>query len=330
MPAAGYAEEDIAINPDHPDRYIVQRGDTLWSIAGKFLSNPWQWPNVWHNNSSIENPNLIFPGDELVFSVVNGTPRLEVGEPSEIRLSPRVRVTPLTEAIPTIPMETIRPFLSRPRVVTSQELQNAPYVLDFAGQHIVGGAGDRIYVRSIRRDDTNAYMVFRPGPSYRDAETGEVIGHEALFVADTRLERPGDPATLGLTQTAEEVRIGDRLLPVEQEKVLTRFVPHTPKANVRAHIISVLGGVFEIGQYQAVALDRGARNGLESGHVLRIFHNGRLSRDGTNKDAPGSMVRLPNEEAGTLMVFRVFDRVSYALVLRASRPLHLADLAVPP
>jgi hypothetical protein len=326
----GTASADhVQLNPDHPDHYTVVRGDTLWDISGRFLSKPWQWPEIWHNNPQIQNPHLIYPGDVIALSYVNGEPRLQVETPSDVRLSPEVRVSPIDRAIPVIPMGAIRQFLSRPRVVSDRELREAPYIVDFVDEHIVGGNGDRIYVRAIEEGTTQAFTVFRPGAPYREPVTGDILGYEAIYVADSQLERAGDPATLLLTRGEREAIIGDRLLPVEQEKIQLHFEPHAPNRPIEAHIIGVLDGVSQIGQYQVVVIDKGIADGIETGHVLDIYQSGRPIRDIVSQ-RPGETVVSPPEHAGTLMIFRPFERVSYALIMKATRAIHVLDLAANP
>jgi hypothetical protein len=322
--------EDLALNPAHPERYTVVRGDTLWDIAGRFLVHPWQWPEIWHNNPGLANPHLIYPGDVLVLAYENGRSYLRVETPSELRLSPEVRVTPTAEAIPVIPMNAIHQFLSKPRVMGHDELAGAPVIADFGGEHIVGGIGDRIYARLPGGGGgRSAFTVFRAGQVYKDAESGEVLGHEAIYVGEAQLEQAGDPAVLLLTRTEREVLVGDRLMPVEQEAIPVNFEPHAPKAPIRGHIISVVDGVSQIGQYQVVVIDRGSSDGLEMGHVLDIYQSGRNADDIVDRRA-GKTLKLPYEKAGLLMVFRSFERVSYALVMHATRNLHVLDLVQSP
>lgn len=319
------------LNPSHPDRYTVAKGDTLWDIASQFLADPWRWPQIWQRNPQIKNPDLIYPGDVIQLIYVKGEPRLILAreEFSERRLSPKIRLIPTEEAISTLPHGAIRPFLTLPKVVGSHELKNAPYVVGFAGEHVMGGAGDSIYARALKSSRTHGYTVFRPGDAYKDAETGEILGHQALFIANTRLQRPGDPATLVLTQTTREVLRGDRLLPIEEEKIELNFFPRAPEQEIRGHIISVLDGISQIGQYQIVIIDRGLKDGLEKGHVLDIFRKGAVIRDGMSKNTAHA-VKLPDEKAGLLMVFRPFERVSYAIIMKATQSLHIFDVVKTP
>jgi len=319
------AAEDF-VNPDHPARYTVKKGDTLWDISALFLRDPWRWPDIWYVNPQVQNPHLIYPGDVLELSYVNGKPQLRVVKqgPRVVKLSPQVRATPWSGAIPTVPIDAIAPFLSRPYVVEEGQMEQAPYVVDFADEHIVGGAGMRAYVRAIDQADQRKFDVVRPGGPYKDAETGEVLGYQAEYVGSGLLRRTGDPATVFINETDLEVTVGDRLLPVTSDKAVEDFYPRAPASEVHGAIIDVLNGVAQIGQYNVVVLDRGARDGLVPGTVLRVDQRGETVRD-TVADDPRTMVTLPDETAGLIMVFRTFDRVSFALVMEAQRSMHVLD-----
>ncbi|WP_221064518.1 LysM peptidoglycan-binding domain-containing protein [Methylomagnum ishizawai] len=341
--SGGFASADtLELNPNHPDRYTVVRGDTLWDIAGRFLNRPWQWPEIWHINPEIRNPDLIYPGDTLVLSYVNGVPQIglenagydnapayEDSAPDEQKLSPRIRSKPISQAIPTIPMNIVHPFLSRPQVVGPDELKQAPYVVAFADEHIVGGYGNRMFVRSIGEGAPTAYTVLRSGNPYKDPDTGEILGYEAVYIGDAHVEQVGDPATLFIERTEQEARIGDRLLPLRSEPLRLSFQPHAPKSKVRGHIVGVVNGVDQIGQYSIVALDRGTADGIEVGHVLQILQRGTMVRDLIGPYS-GETVNTPEQKAGLLMVFRPYERVSYALVMHASRALHVLDAVQTP
>lgn len=359
------AAETTALKPDRPDRYVVQRGDTLWGIAGKYLDEPWRWPEIWEVNPGIANPHLIYPGDTLVLSYKGGRPSLGVqrGRPT-VKLSPTVRVTPLERPIPTIPIDAIRPFLTGPRVVSKEALDEAPYVVAPAQEHLVAGSGDRIYVRGLEAGGAGRYSVFRPGDPYRDVlpdsvlnpppthytvgerataveppdadkvvlpAGGPILGYEAIYVGETKLAREGDPATLDLLSTAREVQVGDRLLPVEEETIQQNFLPHPPKSAIEnGYIISVYGGVSQIGQHDVVVLNKGERDGIEVGDVLAVYRAGEAIKDPVKGHVFSKKVTLPDERAGEIMVFRVFDRLSYALVMRAVSAIHVRDKATAP
>jgi len=327
--ASALAAETVALNPSHPDRYTVEKGDTLWDISGRFLRDPWRWPDVWQANPQIANPHWIYPGDVIVLSYVDGQPRLSLeGSSRDVKLSPSVRRTQLDGAIPAIPIDAIRQFLSRQYVATGQQIQSAPYIAAFEEGHLAAASGDQIYVRAIASDEHQAYDVVRPGKPYIDPETGEKLGYEAMFIGNAELRDPGDPATLVLLRTEKEAVLGDRLLPDTEETPLHAFHPKAPSQPVQGRIISVLEGVSQIGQYQTVVLDRGAANGLEPGDVLKVYQGGYPVRDwvrGSNQT-----FRLPLEEAGVMMVYRVFPRISFGLIMYATKPLHIYDLVRSP
>ncbi len=315
--------ETLKINPNHPDQYTVLKGDTLWDISGKFLQNPWQWPQLWSHNPQIKNPNLIYPGDTLFFSYVNGKPRLSLSR--TVKLSPSIREYSLGEAVDLIPSDAISQFLTSPKVVNKKDLENAPYIIDFAGEHLVAGAGDRVYVRSIEHPDSLNYTVFRLGEPYISPENQEILGYEAVYIADTTLQTPGDPATLVINKSDSEIRIGDRLMVSSAGELALNYFPRSPQKKISGSIISVLNGVSQIGQHNIVVIDKGTADGLESGHVLDIYRRGRIVGDKYFKLEKNAAVKLPDELAGMLMIFRPFERLSYALVMEANSAIHIYD-----
>ena len=330
--------EEIKLNPSHPQQYTVVKGDTLWGISGKFLQNPWQWPEVWHNNAQIENPHLIYPGDIIYFRMVDGYPQLSLNEfdsetvgsdsddvtSGDKKLHPRIRKTPTSEAIHTIPLDAIAQFLNSPKVVSQYELDNSPYIVDFADDHLIAGTGDRIYVRSILEPQGLGYTVYRSGDVYESPVTHEILGYEAIYVADTTLQNAGDPATLITTKSSRSLRIGDRLLPNPEGNVTLNFIPRAPESDIQGSIISVFEGVTQIGQFNVVVIDQGLRDGIETGHVLEVLRLGELVRD-ANSPINNEIVKLPDEPAGLMMVFRPFERVSYALILEARTSIRVLD-----
>ena len=323
------AAEDVVLNPAHPDRYVVVKGDTLWDISARFLRDPWLWPDVWYVNPQIENPHLIYPGDVISLTYVDGKPRLMLERGGVVKLSPEMRSSPVDSAIPTIPIDAIRPFLTRSYVLDKETLDNAPYVVSFGNEHMLGSTNVKAYVRSIEDDQQTRFEVVHPGGAYKDGDTGEILGYQAQYVGEGTLQRTGDPATVLLTRMALETVIGDRLIPINEELALNAFYPKAPDGPVNGSIIAVLNGVDQIGQYNVVVLDRGANDGLIPGDVLTINHRGRLIRD-TVAERGGETVRLPDEPAGNLMVFRTFERVSFALVMHATRSIHVLDRVLNP
>lgn len=342
--------DEVQVNPDNPESYVVQKGDTLWGIAGKFLTQPWRWPEIWKGNPQIENPHLIYPGDvvSLVYDE-SGAPMLAVSSGGaaataagsrEVKLSPEIRSHEREEAIPAIPIDAIRHFLSRPLVVRDGEMSGWPYIVSSYDQHLIAGEGNRVYVRGLDgMEGPRRYSIYRQGPAYH-AGGGQVIGYEAIYVGEASIEKFGDPATATVTQAAREVLNGDRLVPLSAKEVSSDFIPRPPASSVEGSIISVIDGLSEIGQYQVVVLDVGSSQGIEVGNVLGVFQSGKEISDriatgereyhpfiewlGTGS-ARGEKVRLPEEYAGVVMVFRIFDQVSYALVMEATSALNLND-----
>ena len=339
---ASLSAATVELNPNHPERYIVQQGDTLWDISARFLRDPWYWPEIWEVNQGIQNPHLIYPGDEIILTYEGGKPVLRVrrdGRPT-VKLSPTVRTLPGSEgAITALPLDAIKEFLNRSRVVTDSELEDAPYIVSLGEEHLVGGEGFKVYVRGLDTNATSRYGVFRRGEAYRDPDAEEeILGYEALYVGDSVLERSGDPSTLMLTDTVREVLAGDKLFPLENEVIADRLVPNVPDTPVEGKIISVIDGVTQIGQYQVVVLNLGTEDGVAPGDVMAVYQTGATIRDRfakspkirsvANRDY--DLVTLPNERAGIVVIFRTFERVSYALVMKATRAMHVLDTVTNP
>lgn len=329
----------IPLAPDAPARYTVQAGDTLWDISTRFLSTPWRWPDIWHVNPQVKNPHLIYPGDVLVLTYVNGRPQvtLERGRPGAVvRLSPQMRSVPIGDAIPAIPYEVVAAFMSRPSVVSAEDLKQRPYVLKLKDDRLVGAAGGELYARRLGKAPLGArYNLVHVGAPLKDPGTGEVLGYQGVFTGIGRVEKTGDPARLLITESARESLDGD-LLFAEKLDVPLDFVPHAPKRKLSGRIISVVDGVSVIGQYQVVAINLGTEDGLEPGHVLSIRQSGEKVRDTGPKPASsawtaafregfGRKVRLPTEHAGLFLVFKAYDRLSYGLIVQAEAPLRVGD-----
>ncbi|WP_097459530.1 LysM peptidoglycan-binding domain-containing protein [Mangrovitalea sediminis] len=310
---------------DMPQHYTVVKGDTLWGISSRFLKNPWYWPEIWHANPQINDPNLIYPGDELALVYINGKPMLtKVKNGSNsgvIKLSPKIRSTPLETPVPTIPLEDIQGFLSGTRIVAKDVLEKAPYVLQGEDGRIASGAGDIVYARGDGKGQ-KVFGVYREGKAYYDPITHEFLGLEAKSLGQGKVTAVnGQVMTLFLQKSNEEVMAGDRLLPTEDKPIRPNFQPSAPDTDIHGYMISVLNGVSQIGQYDVVVLNKGKRDGLKVGNVLAVFKKGQITRDPYTKE----LVQLPSERAGLLMVFRTFDKVSYGLVLQATRPLSVGD-----
>lgn len=322
LAAAVQAGDVLSLRDDHPQTYVVKKGDTLWDISTLFLNDPWMWPELWHLNPQIDNPHLIFPGDVLKLVYIDGKPRLVVSRGNDVRLSPSVRVEPLTRAIPAIPLDAVNAFLSRARVLGSEQFKTSPYILAGREGHIVAGAGDEIYARGDFKSDSDSYGIYRRGETFIDPDTDEVLGIQARDIGTGKLlSVEGEVATLALNRTTEEVRRGDRLLPEEERRIDANFFPSAPADTVEGYLIAVEGGVTQVGKMNVVIINRGQREGIEPGHLLAIYRTDGPVRDPLTNE----MVKVPDFRAGLLMVFRSFEKVSYGLVLRASRPLEVMD-----
>lgn len=311
------------LRQDAPARYTVVKGDTLWDISGRFLQYPWQWPEVWDVNPQIRNPHLIYPGDSVYLYYENGQPRLglERGRGGTVRLSPEVRQVPRREAIAPLPLDTVESFLEGNRIVEPGMTEEVPYVVAGNDRRIISGAGDRLYVRGTL-PSMQRFGLYRPGQRYEDPDTGEFLGVELETLGEARfIRQQGDIAMLEVVSSRQEIRDADLVLPLESLPVTPEFQPRAPDRPSEGHILAVPGGVQFIGRLDVVALDLGERDGLEPGHVLAVEQRGELVTDPVTQE----LIRLPGEDAGWLMVFRVYDRISYALVMHATRSLAVGD-----
>ena len=349
------------ISPNAPDEYTVKRGDTLWAISGLFLKQPWRWPELWGMNlQDIKNPHLIYPGQNLYLERVNGRASLRTrqsanGEiPTEvIRLSPRTRYESLArDALPTLSSQFIEPFLAEPVIVDENGLNLAPRIVAAQEGRVLLTRGDRAYARgpsdaALVDDPTKkqkAYRVFRNATPLKDPVTGEILGYEAQYVGKAVLARGEStqestnkegkiqidivPATIDIIAAKEEMRVGDRLLP-EPEPQLLSYVPRAPSEGVEGRIVSVYGSaVVNAAQNQVVVVNLGTRDGIESGHVMAILKDGARLIDKT--DPARTALKLPDERNGLLMVFRTFEKLSYALVLDITDGVKIGDRLTDP
>lgn len=309
------------LREDAPLRYVVKPGDTLWDIAARYLRDPWYWPQLWDDNADIANPHLIYPGQVLVLTRgADGQPTLARGRTE--RLSPRIREQPL-DNIATIPLDAIRAFVTGPRLVSAEQLSGAPYVVSFIDEHLVGGKGTTVYVRGTEDSPTTLenYSLVRDTGPYIEPETGAVLGREALPVGEVTIEAFADVSTGLVTRSFREALVGDRLLPIETQDLVRNFYPHAPGTPIQGRIISIYDGVSTVGQYQVVTLSVGEVDGIERGHVLDIYEAGRVVLD----PVKGGQVQLPELKSGELMVFKTDAQVSFALIMRARRAVHLDD-----
>jgi hypothetical protein len=325
--------DDALLKTGHPDEYTVKKGDTLWDISGTFLNSPWLWPEIWHVNPQIENPHLIFPGDLIKLIYLDGQPRLTLertlkmvpgatGAGGANKLSPSIRVQQTEDAISAIPLDKIDAFLSRSRIVAPGELEAAPYVLAGQQQHVIVGAGDRAYARGRFDANYSNYSIYRKGQAFKDPITKEFLGVYAQGIGTVSVLKLEDEiATVDVLRAYEEIRAGDNLLPSEDRPVDSVFFPSAPDSEIDAQIIAVEGGVTQVGKFNVVMINRGEREGVQIGNVMAIYKKGEIVADRVR----GGKVVLPDERAGLLMVFRTFEKMSFALVLEADRALAVQD-----
>lgn len=326
-----------ALRAGHPQHYVVQQGDTLWDIARVFLKDPWLWPEIWHANPQIANPHLIYPGDRLVLTTLHGETRITLERGNQapapqsglavVKLSPRVRLEPIeADKKPTMRYADIAAMLGKPYMLERKEAREAPYVLSAAESgRFLSGRFERIYARG-NLGERKVFDVVRSIRPLRDPEKGKLLGFEAEYVGTAQLMKPGDPALLMLTESAMEVRPGDRLVPVDDVLLPLEFTPLPPSKPVSGFILSVYKGVTEISQYNVVSINVGRRQGLKPGDLLAIYQNGQWVRD----PLTGQSVKLPEQRAGLLLVFKPFDQVSYGLVLEAEQSIHEQDRVAMP
>ena len=386
---------EIELNPEHPEKYTVVKGDTLWDISARFLKKPWRWQEIWQVNPQIKNPHLIYPGDLVALTFQDGQPVLSLERAGEItsgrnvKLSPTVRSYEKTEAIPPIPVDAIQQFLKWPLIFEEDEMDDWPYIVSSYEGHLIASVNNTIYIRGLSDDvETNQYSIYRKGPAYVNLkkdkdEEDEVLGYEAIYVGQAIMQKKGDPASAVITSVDREVLTGDRLIPNSDQKVNIEFTPSSNKTELEGNILSVLtgiselGGVAQIGQYQVVVLNIGESSGVEPGNVFGIYQSNlevidtigpnqpkniavedekriKFEREDThfvdrelsklvngirnainkfdnrfpefaNRKSKSEIISLPEEYVGNMMVFRTFDKISYALVMEINGPVHVLD-----
>jgi len=326
---------EVVMNPDHPDRYTVVKGDTLWDISGMFLRDPWLWPEIWSVNPQIENPHLIYPGDILALVWIDGKPQLQLqrgmagslGPASgDEKMQPGVRVSDSQSAIPTIPFERISAFLSRAGVARKRDMEKLPHIaaLRFA---MVAGAGNEVYVRGLDNALVgDVYGVIRLGEELIDPENGKSLGYEIVYVGSGTIaaNSGGGVDKLMLNDTTREAKEGDRVLQIDAQPP-ENFYPRGPDQKVEGQIVAVKDGVSRIGQYQMVIINRGLSSGLEQGNVMSIWKIGEETEDAFASRGMRDNFTLPDERIGLLMVVKPEENTSYALIMDASSEIRVDD-----
>lgn len=322
--------ENIILRSDTPDQHVVVPGDTLWGIASRFLKDPWRWPEIWGlNREQVKNPHRIYPGDIIVLEKTPYGSRLRLAEDNAdirtVKLSPKIRTEqPGTAAIPSIPASAIEPFLSQPLVIEKNGLANAPYILGSSDGRVVLSTGNTVYVSGLPEDKGTAWQIFRPGKALKDPDhNDQILGYEAIYLGNVKANVFADVSTVIITRASEEILKGDRLVP-SPDIIFNNYAPHAPEFSINGRIISVYGGVTEIGRGAIVTLNKGERDGLEMGHVLAVY------RKSQAKSLTGEMVQLPDERTGLVFIFRVFDKISYALVVQSTQSIKILDAVKTP
>jgi hypothetical protein len=340
------AAEEIQLQDNRPDRYTVQKGDTLWGIAGRFLKQPWRWPDIWRmNRNQIKNPHWIYPGDVIALDKLDGEWRLSVSRPA-IRVSPTVRIDPLeSEAIPSIPAGDLSPYLTQPMITGAEGLPDAAKIIAARDGRVIRGEGDSVYAVNVDEKSGTEWYIYRPGNVLRSYDSNEILGYEMRFLGTARVERFGEVSRMLITKAREEILLNDLMVPAPREQ-LVNYVPHAPDAAIEGRVIELYSGGTEAGRGFIVALDRGAADGLEIGNVLAIYHLAPVVPDPRPYEGPDVMSRLadqttivlpptrflniPPERSGLMFVFRVFNRVAYAILLNTAEPVVVGDMVRKP
>jgi hypothetical protein len=314
----------LTLRPDHPETYVVASGDTLLDVAERFLEQPWRWSEIWRPAPNVDNPEKIYPGEVIELYYENGQPRLRLLSATQrptLKLSPQVRVVPVSQPIPTVPRQAIASFLERSLVLNEQDWKKAPYIVGSVDDRIILAPPDRIYVRGLREFDQQHYQVFRPGEEYKDPASGRSLGVGGIYMGDAVLQEEGDPATLLITSTRKEIRPGDRLFPRENTIELYSFIPHPAPPDTEGQIITFLNDALVVSQYQSVVINLGEREGLEPGNMLAVFS----ADEPVTDPETGSTIPVSGKRAGLVMVYKVYDWLSYGLITEMTNPIRVQD-----
>lgn len=362
LAATAGAQALQGLKPDAPERYTVERGDTLWGISGRYLEKPWNWPQLWNlNRQQIRNPHRIFPGDVLVLDRATGRLRVET-----VALSPRVRVENISDAVPTIAPGIIEPFISRPLVISENELNSAPKIIATEESRVVVGAGNLAYVRGLAKDKGDNWHIYRRGDKLVDPDTGTTIGYLGLYLGEARVRHFGDISRIEIIKSTQEIYTGDSLVPFTKEVPVFAYAPRAPAGKVQGRVMSLNDNLYETGRYSVVSLSKGSKDGLEAGHILALYRSpassryalrtssllGRTGPTGSDarrpyfeeqlnvRDSPifsvqkpindADIAKLPEERYGLVMVFRTFERAAFGLVMQSNLPVAIDDIVTTP
>jgi hypothetical protein len=337
-PAPADAGADVKLQDNPPARYTVKRGDTLWGISGRFLKNPWKWPDVWGvNKDVVKNPHLIYPGDVIILDLTGATPRLRLEgvadggmsrwygyELQTTKVEPRIRSRSSRTAIPTIPAKDIEPFLTRPLVVDPDAISRSPRIVATSDKRVILGADDMGYASGIDKGKGTYWNLYRPGRTFRDPDTAEELGYEAVYLGDAEVTAFGEISTVRITKAIQEIGKDDRLTVMPPQQSIA-YAPHAPEKQIRGKVVAGSdNSVYEIAPLSVVILNRGVRDGVEVGHVLGLFRS-----EGTVALGDRT-VPLPEQQYGLVLVFRVFNKLSYGFVMNAKRQVNVNDIVKNP
>ncbi|WP_269531388.1 LysM peptidoglycan-binding domain-containing protein [Chitinimonas sp. BJYL2] len=327
--------DELRLQDNAPERYIVVKGDTLWDISGKFLKDPWKWPQIWNmNKDEIKDPHWIYPGDVIVLDTSSGSPRLRLlgndkndALRANAKLDPRVRITQFeSQAAPAIPARAIEPFLSKPLIVDEKEFAAAPRIALGQSDHVSLTVGDRGYAVGVSGQPGDQWQVYHGGKELRDPVTKELLGYEVMYAGEAVTRQVADVSTISITSAAQEITVGDRLIPRPRREFIN-YIPRVPERDVQGQIISIYGGVQDAGSYTTVVINKGERDGLERGHVLLAFKAPRQIKKEKRSDE--GRLTLP-ERNGQIFIYRVFPKVSYGLLLNNPEPVTVRDIVRKP
>jgi len=333
LPILACADEFL-IRADAPDRYVVVKGDTLWDISGKFFEDPWKWPFIWGlNKDTIKDPHWIYPGDvvalnrgngALYIKDINSTESQDTSESQAVRISPKIREGMSDhDAIPSIPVAALAPFISQPLVVEEDALDDGPTLVGGREGRVLFSTGDTVFAQGLSKELGENWQIYRAGKKLVDPDSDELLGIEAIYLGEAEVKKFADVSTMTITSTVQEIRQGDHLVESSPENA-NNYLPRAPVTDITSRVISIYGGVSQAGQYMAITLNKGTREGLEIGHVLALYHKGEVV------ESNGEEYTLPDERYGLAFVFRVFEKVSYALVMESTMPVQLMDNAQTP
>jgi len=329
--AAAIDKGPIQLKPDAPDRYVVVPGDTLWSISERYMDAPTRWPELWRiNRDDIRNPHRIYPGNVIVLDRTRGTLSISGSQ----KLQPKMRGDRTGDgAIESIPASAIEPFLVRPLVVELDGLKRAPQIVAGEDNRVIIGAGNRAVVTGLGGSGEQTWHIYQQGKALVDPDTNTTLGYEAIFLGTARVIVAGEPATVEIVSAVREISKGDRLVAAGRAQAIN-YLPHAPRAGLRGRIMSIYGSIDKVGEggpQSVITLNRGRADGLEPGHVVALHRLGSdVVVEKATGDNPAKVVKLPEERYGLAFVFRVFDRVSYALVMRVTKPVHNLDVVTTP